>query len=41
MVKEKKIIVVLFEGVYDLTKFAEGHPGGKDILEKFNGKNST
>ncbi len=34
-------MIILFEGVYDLTRFAEDHPGGDEILLEFKGKNGT
>lgn len=34
--------IVIIEGVsYDLTDFQHSHPGGKFILQKFNGKDAT
>ncbi|CAK90202.1 unnamed protein product (macronuclear) [Paramecium tetraurelia] len=39
--QQQKIIVQLFGKWYDLTEFSEMHPGGKEILEKLNGKDGT
>eukprot|EP00761_Pharyngomonas_kirbyi_P011592 gb/GECH01011618.1/.p1 GENE.gb/GECH01011618.1/~~gb/GECH01011618.1/.p1 ORF type:complete len:476 (+),score=73.55 gb/GECH01011618.1/:1-1428(+) len=38
---EKSILVIINGGVYDLTKWAEDHPGGKEILQHFSGYNAT
>jgi len=35
-------IVVIIDGyVYDLTTFADTHPGGRKILERYNGLDAT
>ena len=36
-----KIIVILFGRQFDLTEFADSHPGGRAILEEYNGKDAT
>jgi len=33
--------IIFNDGVYDVTKFMKKHPGGKDILLKFGGKDGT
>lgn len=37
----KLIIVELFGKKYNLTEFAEAHPGGKEILLEYNGKDAS
>lgn len=39
--KEGKKVVILFGGVYDLSKFIERHPGGKKVIEAQLGKDAT
>ena len=41
LVEEGRIVMVLFEAVYDLTAFADGHPGGRDILAQSAGTDAT
>lgn len=41
MLKNNKIVVVLFGGVYDMTNFIEVHPGGKDSILEWKGKDAT
>ena len=36
-----KIIVIIDSYMFDVTKYANNHPGGKKILEKYNGKDAT
>ena len=36
-----KVVIILFDAVYDLTKFADGHPGGKEILMENAGMDAT
>ncbi|KAI8049947.1 cytochrome b5-like heme/steroid binding domain-containing protein [Syncephalis plumigaleata] len=36
-----KILVCMDGKVYDLTKFAHDHPGGKDIIEEMSGEDAT
>jgi cytochrome b involved in lipid metabolism len=36
-----KKIVILFGGVYDLTHFILKHPGGKDVINLYVGKDAT
>jgi len=38
---EDKIIITISGEQYDVTDFASSHPGGKEILVKFNGKDAT
>ena len=33
--------MILFDAVYDLTSYAHGHPGGKDILIQNAGVDAT
>jgi cytochrome b involved in lipid metabolism len=33
--------VILFDKVYDVTKFMGDHPGGKDAIMLFAGKDAT
>lgn len=40
-VKEGKILVILFGGVYDLTQYIDKHPGGKKIIKSNIGKDAT
>ena len=40
-VQKGRIVVVLFDAVYDLTAFAPGHPGGHDILKENAGTDAT
>ena len=37
----KKIIIIIDGYKFDVTEFADKHPGGRKILEKFNGKDAT
>ena len=39
--KENDCFVVLFDKVYDVTKFMTDHPGGKEAILLFAGKNAT
>ena len=36
-----RIVIILFDAVYDLTNFADGHPGGRDILLQNVGLDAT
>lgn len=38
---EKDCWIVFNGGVYDVTKYLQKHPGGKEILMKFAGKDGT
>jgi cytochrome b involved in lipid metabolism len=39
--KEDDCFVILFDKVYDVTKFMHDHPGGKDAIMLFAGKDAT
>lgn len=39
--KEDDCFVILFGKVYDVTKFMHDHPGGKDAIMLFAGKDAT
>lgn len=41
MLGEGKTMIVLFGAVYDFTEFQNVHPGGKDIMIEFRGKDAT
>ena len=41
MVEKGRIVVLLFDAVYDLTAFAPGHPGGQQILKSNAGTDAT
>jgi cytochrome b involved in lipid metabolism len=34
-------IIIIDNYKFDVTEFASKHPGGSDILKKFNGKDAT
>jgi len=36
-----KIIIIIDDYKFDVTTFAYKHPGGLEILKKFNGKDAT
>tara|TARA_Y100000590_G_C14835389_1_gene681833 strand:+ start:31 stop:243 length:213 start_codon:yes stop_codon:yes gene_type:complete len=36
-----KIIVIIDNYKFDVTKYANDHPGGYEILKKYNGKDAT
>ena len=38
---EDKIIIIIDEYKFDVTKYAHKHPGGQKILKKYNGKDAT
>jgi len=38
---EKSCWVILFDKVYDVTTFMVDHPGGKDAIMLFAGKDAT
>lgn len=40
-VGNKRLIIVFKQGVYDVTKWANDHPGGSVILESMNGSDCT
>ena len=40
-IKKGRLLIILFESVYDFTSFAEHHPGGKKILHKYKGKDAS
>jgi cytochrome b involved in lipid metabolism len=37
----EKCIIVINNGVYDITKYLRLHPGGEEILINLNGQNAT
>ena len=39
--KQGKILVILFGGVYDLTQYIDKHPGGKKVIKSNIGKDAT
>eukprot|EP00483_Globobulimina_turgida_P008708 UN08726 len=39
--QEKKLFVVFYNRVYDLTEFQNIHPGGPDILHDISGQDAT
>ena len=41
LIKKGRLLIILFESVYDFTKFADSHPGGKKILYKYRGKDAS
>jgi cytochrome-b5 reductase len=41
LLKDQKKVVILFGGVYDLTKYIHKHPGGKDVINNNLGKDAT
>lgn len=41
MLSDGKTMIVLFGAVYDFTQFQHVHPGGKDIIVEFRGKDAT
>jgi len=41
LLSEGKKIVILFGAVYDLSKYINKHPGGKDIINSYLGKDAT
>ena len=41
MVKKGRKIVILFGGVYDLTEFADKHPGGEKVINENIGMDAT
>jgi len=36
-----KIIVIIDDYKFDVTEYAKDHPGGYNILKKYNGKDAT
>ena len=40
-ISENKIIIFIDGYKFDVTKYAKSHPGGKQILQKYNNKNAT
>ena len=36
-----KIIIFIDDYKFDVTEYANTHPGGKKILQKYNGKDAT
>ena len=39
--KNGKAVIILFNSVYDVTDFYAKHPGGKKIIQRNIGKDST
>ncbi|KAG5673607.1 hypothetical protein PVAND_003638 [Polypedilum vanderplanki] len=39
--KREDLYLIIKDEVYDLTKFAQEHPGGEEILVEYAGKEST
>ena len=41
MAKGGKAVIILFNNVYDVTSFYSKHPGGKKVIQRNIGKDST
>ena len=41
MISHGKVLVILFGAVYDMSDFMEVHPGGKDVIVEWKGKDAT
>lgn len=41
MIKNGSKITIIDNYVYDLTKWIKIHPGGPEIIEEYNGRDST
>jgi cytochrome b involved in lipid metabolism len=41
IINNEKCIIVINNGVYDITKYLRLHPGGEEILINLNGQNAT
>ena len=41
LTKSGRVVVILFNSVYDLTDFYLEHPGGKRIIQRNIGKDAT
>ncbi|KAI1850772.1 hypothetical protein JX265_004483 [Neoarthrinium moseri] len=39
--EDKGLYIIVDDGVYDVTKFIDEHPGGAKILKRMAGKDST
>jgi cytochrome b involved in lipid metabolism len=37
----ERLLVILFNGVYDLTRFLDLHPGGSSVVLAYAGKDAT
>ena len=40
-ISANKIIIIIDDHEFDVTKYANDHPGGKKILQKYNKKDAT
>ena len=40
-ISANKIIIIIDNHKFDVTKYANDHPGGKKILQKYNKKDAT
>jgi cytochrome b involved in lipid metabolism len=38
---EKRIVMMIDHHYFDVTDYADQHPGGRRILEKYHGKDAT
>ncbi|CAD5223550.1 unnamed protein product [Bursaphelenchus okinawaensis] len=41
MASPERILVIIYDLVYDLTKFVDVHPGGAEIIYEMNGLDAT
>ena len=39
--KEERIIIIIDDLKFDVTDFLKKHPGGPEIIKKYNGKDAT
>ena len=40
-ISSNKIVIIIDNYKFDVTRFADKHPGGKQILQKYNNKDAT
>lgn len=40
-VRKGRLLIILFGAVYDFTDFAGQHPGGKEVLYQYRGKDAS